>query len=310
MKRVLYFVAVMAMLCSGHAWGQQLNEGFEGESFPPEGWTVIDGYAGYGWKKGVKLQHNCAYIQEVSGTENWLITPQLRPDAGESLHFSACIGDYASTGELRIEVSMSGTDAGSFEVLDTYYTSQSKGDAAHRLWKTEWVEYTLDLSAYAGQPIYIGFHQAGGTDRIYLDDVSGVSLRGTSACENPSNIVLSDLSAHAATFTWQGTASDYQYLLVEKGEELDWSVATTITAKTVTLTGLYEETEYEFYVRAYCSADAQSLAPKTGFKTPCEPFDIPWLETFTRDASGSGFTIVEPDCWTIATSGTIAWSVT
>lgn len=306
MKRVLYFVAVMAMLCSGHAWGQQLNEGFEGESFPPEGWTVIDGYAGYGWKKGVKLQHNCAYIQEVSGTENWLITPQLRPDAGESLHFSACIGDYASTGELRIEVSMSGTDAGSFEVLDTYYTSQSKGDAAHRLWKTEWVEYTLDLSAYAGQPIYIGFHQAGGTDRIYLDDVYGVSLRGTSACENPSNIVLSDLSAHAATFTWQGTASDYQYLLVEKGEELDWSVATTITAKTVTLTGLFEETEYEFYVRAYCSADAQSLAPKTGFKTPCEPFDIPWLETFTRDASGSGFTIMEPDCWTIATSGTIS----
>ena len=304
MKKIFLFFA--AAMCCASMSAQTLNEGFEGESFPPEGWSVIDGYAGYGWKKGVKLQHNCAYIQEVASTENWLITPQLRPDAGESLHFSACIGDYASTGELRIEVSMSGTDAGSFEVLDTYYTSKSKGDAAHQLWKSEWVEYTIDLSAYTGQAIYIGFHQAGGTDRIYVDDVYGVSLRGTSNCENPSNIVLSNLSAHAATFSWQGTATEYQYVVVEKGEEADWSVATNIMAKTVTLSGLYEETEYEFYVRSYCSADEQSLAPKTSFKTPCEPFDIPWLETFTRDASGSGFTIVEPDCWTVATTGTIS----
>ena len=304
MKKIFLFFA--AALCCASMSAQTLNEGFEGESFPPEGWSVIDGYAGYGWKKGVKLQHNCAYIQEVASTENWLITPQLRPDAGESLHFSACIGDYASTGELRIEVSMSGTDAGSFEVLDTYYTSKSKGDAAHQLWKSEWVEYTIDLSAYTGQAIYIGFHQAGGTDRIYVDDVYGVSLRGTSNCENPSNIVLSNLSAHAATFSWQGTATEYQYVIVEKGEEADWEEATNISAKTVTLSGLYEETEYEFYVRSYCSADEQSLAPKTSFKTPCEPFDIPWLETFTRDASGSGFTIVEPDCWTVATTGTIS----
>ena len=304
MKKIfLWFVAA---LCGMNVSAQTLNEGFEGEQFPPEGWTVIDGYAGYGWKKGAKLQHNCAYIQEVASTENWLITPQLRPAAGESLHFSACIGDYASTGELRIEISFGGTDAGSFQVLDTYYTSKSKGDAAHQLWKSEWREYTLDMSAYTGQAIYIGFHQAGGTDRIYLDDVYGVSLRGSATCENPTNVVLSNLSAHAATFTWQGTATDYQYLLVEKGEEVDWSVATTISAKTVTLSGLYEETDYEFYVRSYCSADEQSSAPKTSFKTPCEPFEIPWLETFTRDASGSGYTIAEPDCWTVATSGTIS----
>ena len=301
----MILLLVAALFCTGIG-AQTLNERFEGEGFPPEGWTVIDGYAGYGWKKGVKLQHNCAYIQEVASTENWLITPQLRPEAGENLHFSACIGDYASTGELRIEVSMSGTEAGSFEVLDTYYTSKSKSDAAHQLWKSEWREYTLDLSAYVGQAIYIGFHQAGGTDRIYVDDVYGVSLRGTATCENPSNIVLSDLSAHSVTFSWQGTATDYQYLLVEQGEEADWSVATKISATTVTLDGLYEETDYAFYVRSYCSADEQSLAPKTSFKTPCESFDIPWLETFTRDAVGSGYTIAEPDCWTVATTGTIS----
>ena len=304
MKKILSYL-VAALFCTSIS-AQQLNESFEGESFPPEDWSVIDGYPGYGWKKAAKFGQNCAMIQEVSGTESWLITPQLRPANGESLKFSACIGDYASSGQLRIEVSLGGTDAGSFELLDTYYTSQSKGDAAHRLWKSEWKEYTLDLSAYRGQAIYIGFHQTGSTDRIYLDNVNGVSIVGNTSCENPSNIVLGSLTSSSATFTWQGTASQYQYVLVEKGEEVDWSAATTISAKTVTLSNLYEETEYEFYVRSYCSADEQSLAPKTAFKTPCTPFDVPWIETFTRDQHGSGFVVVEPDCWTVATSGTIS----
>ncbi len=304
MKKIFAYVAA-ALFCTTLT-AQTLNEGFEGEGFPPDGWTVIDGYAGYGWKKVSKSGTTCAKIQEVAGTENWLITPQLKPAAGEQLKFSAMIGDYASTGELRIEVSLAGTDAASFEVLDTYYTSKSKGDAAHQLWKSEWKEYTIDLSAYQGSSIYIGFHQAGGTDGIYLDNVKGVSLRGISNCENPTGIVLSDLSAHSATFTWQGTASEYQYVLAEDGADADWTAATRITAKTVTLTNLYEETDYAFYVRSYCSEDEQSLAPKVAFKTPCEAFNIPWIETFTRDQTGSGFTVAEPDCWTVATKGTIS----
>lgn len=304
MKKIFSFL-VAALFCTSMS-GQTLNEGFENEGFPPEGWTTIDGYAGYGWQKGAKKGHTCAKIQEVAGTESWLITPQLKPAAGESLTFSVISGGVASTGELRIEVSLSGTDAGSFEPIETYYTSTKKGDAAHQLWTSEWKTYTISLAAYAGSSIYIGFHQAGETDGIFLDDVSGVSLRGTSSCENPTNIVLSDLEAHSATFTWQGDATQYQYLLVEKGEEPEWATATLIAAKTATVSGLYEETEYEFYVRSYCSEDAQSLAPKTAFKTPCEAFNIPWLETFTRDASGSGFTVVEPDCWTVATQGTLS----
>lgn len=302
--KMIFTLFVAALFCTNIS-AQTLNETFEGEGFPPEGWSVIDGYAGYGWKKAVKAGTNCAYVMEVTGTENWLITPQLRPANGESLTFAARVGDYASTGELRIEVSLSGTDAGSFELLETYYTSQSKGDAAHRLWKTDWQEYSIDLSAYRGQAIYIAFHQAGSTDGIYVDNVRGVSLLGNADCENPSNIVLSDLQAHSATFTWQGTADQYQYLLIENGETADWTNAVLTSQKTVTLSNLYEETEYVFYVRSYCSATLQSMAPKTSFKTPCESFDVPWLETFTRDATGN----VQPDCWTVSSSTPQVWVV-
>jgi len=299
MKKIFSYL-VAALFCTGLS-AQTLNEGFEGEGFPPEGWTTIDGYAGYGWKKAVKFQHNCAKIQEVSGTENWLITPQLKPAAGEKLTFSACVGDYASTGQLRIEVSLGGTDAGSFELLQSYSTS-SKAD--NHLWKTEWKEYTIDLSAYQGAAIYIGFHQTGGTDGIFLDDVKGVSIKGTSSCETPSDIVLSDLSANSATFTWKGDAAEYQYLLLEAEEEADWSEAVKVAAKTVTLNNLYEETDYVFYVRSYCSETEQSLAPKVAFKTPCASFNVPWIETFTRDQTGSEFSVAAPDCWTLAEGST------
>ncbi len=97
----------------------------------------------------------------------------------------------------------------------------------------------------------------------------------------------------------------WKYLLLEKGEEVDWTAATLISAKTVTLTGLFEETEYEFYVRSYCSADEQSLAPKVAFKTPCEAFDVPWLETFTRDVTGT----VAPDCWIVSSATPQVWVV-
>ena len=302
-----FFSFLCAVLLNTGLYAQQLNEGFEGESFPPEGWTVINGGTGNVWSKTAKAGKTCAMIPGNYGWgDGYLITPQLKPAAGEDLKFSAMIGDNASNGELRIEVSLEGTDVTSFEVLDTYYTSTKKGDAAHQLWKSEWKEYTIDLSAYQGSSIYIAFHQANDADKIYLTDIKGVSLKGDGECENPSNIVLSNLDAHSATFTWQGDATEYQYVLVEDGEEADWTAATLVAAKTVTLSGLYEETNYTFYVRSYCSDDAQSLAPKMAFKTPCEAFNIPWLETFTRDETGSGFDVAEPDCWTVATQGQIS----
>ena len=299
-----FFALFAAALFCASISAQTLDEGFEGEGFPPEGWTSISTSSYAAWKKAAKSGSNCAFVPCSYGFESWLITPQLKPAAGEKLTFSACVKDYAKNAQLRIEVSLNGTDASSFELLDTYYASKD-AEESKRLWKTDWKEYTIDLSAYKGQAIYIGFHQVGDGDGIYLDNVKGVSLKGTSSCDNPSNIVLSELSAHEVTFTWQGEAAEYQYLLLEDGEEVDWEEATKVAAKTVTVGNLYEETNYVFYVRSYCSESEQSLAPKLAFKTPCESFNIPWLETFTRDVTGD----VAPDCWTVASANPQVWVV-
>ena len=85
MKNNFYiFTLLLALLCSAHSWGEQLNEGFEGATFPPTDWNSIHvsgtsnwtraGSDGYVSPRGSKYA-KVAYAN--SGHNNYLITPQL-----------------------------------------------------------------------------------------------------------------------------------------------------------------------------------------------------------------------------------------
>ena len=303
MTKKFLSIFAAALLCV-NVNAQQLNEGFEGEQFPPEGWEVINGSQYNAWTKTAKLGHTCAMVPGTFGYESYLITPQLKPAAGETLKFSACIGDHTSKGELRVEVSLAGTDKESFSVVETYYTSSKA--TTNAIPKSDWKEFTVDLSAYKNQRIYVAFHQYGEAEKIYLDDVKGVTLAGSESCDVPTNVAVSNITDQSATVSWNGTAAEYQYAVVAKGlEELDWAAAVKTAEKSATLTGLDADQNYDFYVRSYCSDEEQSLAPKVAFKTTCALEQIPWLETFTRDATGA----VAPECWTVASEIPQVWVV-
>lgn len=302
MKKILSIIAAVVFCANINA--QQLNESFEGEEFPPEGWTTAGGGQYSQWIKSVKEGRQCAYVKGSYGwPESYLITPELKPAAGEKLQFSARIGDNTAQGQLRVEVSLTGTDVSSFEVIETYYTSSKA--TTNKIAKSDWSNFTIDMSAYQGQRIFIAFHQANECDGIYLDDVKGVTLAGSATCENPTNIVVSDITDESATISWQGVAAEYQYVCELQGEAPNWSKAVKTTAKSVTLTNLYESTAYDFYVRSYCSDEEQSLAPKVAFQTTCEPQSVPWLETFSRDETGA----IAPDCWFVASETPQVWVV-
>ena len=309
MKKI-FFLLVTALFCTS-MYAQQINESFEGTDFPPEGWTSIDSDQYSKWRRISKDDNTtlsvydgraCAVVPGTYGTTNYLITPCLRPAAGEALHFAARVKEYASQGMLKIEVSATGTDAASFTEIASYSTS-SKVEG--HLWKTDWQEYTIDLSAYTGQRIFVAFHQVGEADNIYLDKVYGVTLAGDASCEAPYNLTVTDLTASSATVSWAGSATQYQYVCVADGATVDWTAATLTSATSVTLSGLYEDTQYALYVRAYCSVTEQSLAPKASFKTPCTPATIPYVETFYHHATGD----VEPECWTVASVKPQVWVV-
>ncbi|MBR2265847.1 MAG: choice-of-anchor J domain-containing protein, partial [Paludibacteraceae bacterium] len=232
MKKIFSFVAA-ALFCATLS-AQQLNEGFEGEGFPPEGWTVNNVNSYSGWTKGVKEGNNCAVVSGTYGTDingSYLITPQLKPAAGEKLTFSARVSEYASKGQLRVEVSLTGTEISSFEILDTYYTSSNA--STNKIWKTDWSTFTIDLSAYAGQRIFIAFHQYDDAEKIYLDNVTGVTIAGSATCDVPTNIVVSHVTDESATVSWEGEAAAYQYVLMPGGEAADWSLSELTEEKSV-----------------------------------------------------------------------------
>ena len=122
-------------------------------------------------------------------------------------------------------------------------------------------------------------------------------------CAAPTAVTIESITDATATISWQGEASQYQYCLEFEGDLPDWTAAQLTSQKSVTLSGLYDEQKYYLYVRSYCSETEVSEAVKVTFKTACARLNVPWIETFTRDAAGSEVAgDVAPDCWTISSA--------
>ena len=178
---------------------------------------------------------------------------------------------------IQVEISRGGTYSGS-----SFYSASS--------------DYLIKY-AYSGssreqkQPKITLIIADGGDDPVSQD------------CDAPTAVTVKSVTESSATVSWKGNASQYQYCLEFEGDLPDWSNAQLTDQKSVTLSGLYDEEKYYFYVRSYCSETEVSETVKATFKTACARLNVPWIETFTRDASGSE-TVgdVAPECWVISSA--------
>ncbi len=157
----------------------------------PSGWTTIDGGSpqGYGWqlariKMGNGFGHNasndCILSQSYENTygivypDNYLVSPIVNITDGCLFSFYACAQDsYYGAEHFGVFVSDDGT---SNWTMVNEWTIQSKGERhdgirGQRV-QTEWMLYSVDLSAYAGQK-YIAIRHFNCSDQFYLmiDDI-------------------------------------------------------------------------------------------------------------------------------------------
>ena len=134
---------------------------------------------------------------------------------------------------------------------------------------------------------------------------TGVKLNFTPTCPAPTYgaTPVSNKSHNSATVTWIA-ASDitkYQYVCVLKNATPDWTGVEAKEATSAALSNLAELTEYDFYVRSWYSATAQSAAVKTSFQTTadCSAKTVDaqhnWEENFTNQTTNA-----MPLCWTAA----------
>lgn len=164
----------------GYALSSVVTEGFEG-AFPPTGWTRYQqGNTSVNWARGAANQtgsylkpdpHGGTYYAwhdyYASATvNNWLVTSRLTLPTGTPIltfwENEYWAGD-ADLHEVAITTSATGNPATA--TYTTLYNTIPAEDV--------WSQVTLDLSAYAGQQVYIAFHYRGlNGDEWYIDDVA------------------------------------------------------------------------------------------------------------------------------------------
>ena len=230
--------------------GNEVKESFEEELGD---WTTIDadgdGQTWYGLTTaqgaftphdGEAFMTSASYQNAALTPDNYLVSPKVK--LGGSITFWACAQDASWAAEhFGVAVSTTGnTDAADFTTIEEWtMTSAGTPASSRRKVQGTWGEYTVDLSAYAGQEGYVAIRHFNCSDmfRLNVDDV---------------------------TITMPG-----------EGEEQPWTVVENATSP-YTIEGLDEDTKYEVAVQAVY-ADGESQWATTTFTTLNNnpvPYDI------------------------------------
>ena len=202
-----------------------------------DGWTSLDADGdGNGWLLGSTLMstgygHNgsqdLVLSQSYSNTSgalnpnNFLVSPSKA--AYTAISFYACAQDNAWASEhFGVAVSTGAATASEFTTVQEW-TMTAKEAKAPRGMNTQgtWYQYSVDLSSYAGQEIWVAIRHFNCTDWFYLD-VDDITL--TTAAKGGNDRAMWDL-----VYEFDGT-SGYQYGVASDGQNIytsSWSASST-----------------------------------------------------------------------------------
>lgn len=279
MKKTIVFLLVM--FCTSIGFSQTFFEGFENTNGPQPVpstawslssgvWSVFDNNVGgtVRWVKSNQLNlvhsgNNCAYANRQNiGTailsEEYLATPLVNIPSNGKLRFysrSFTAGNQGTLYQIKIASGISSPTDPSSYVLHQEYTESNLSTLFN-----VYEEKIVDLTAYAGQNVYIAFvrkyTQPGPAltgDRWLLDDVS---IESASSCENPANLNVSYTNS-AYNLNWESTpnATSWEVLAIPCNQTVPASGVNGIPTSTnsYSITGLDPDGCYNFCVRSICN---------------------------------------------------------
>lgn len=223
--------------------------------------------------------------------DDWIISPAINVVGTKELKFDykAVVGIFFPTPRLGVEVLMSTTDTdpASFSVIMPLMEFTN----------TDYIEKALYINANG--PVYIAFRVPPTFDTSTAFSgmqIDNVRIGEAPACPNPSAITVTNITTTSADVSWTaGFIEDQWQVVVQPAGTGVPSTGTTVDDPeySVTTGTLTSDTHYEVYVRAYCNDTDQSewIGPYT-FKTLCDAFPSPFLETFEANSTTE-------QCWVI-----------
>lgn len=262
-----------------------LSEGFEGTL--SDNWTKVSCHnssipystAKRSGTKGFRFYYNTNPPQYLISKE--LSIPSVATGVNVTFWYKNYSSSYPEIFQVGYSTTTNSTDAFTWE---TQITASN----------TQWTQYANSTPFPVGTKYIAIRYNSNNTYYLFIDDLE-ISYTYVASCPKPTDLTKGAVTATSATFTWTtgGSESEWQYICLPAETALDWSDANVQTATTMsaTVNSLTAETDYKFYLRAYCGASDQSLDVVKEFTTPCEAKAVPFPEDFN---SATGTT---PECW-------------
>ncbi|MGG7034833.1 MAG: choice-of-anchor L domain-containing protein [Flavobacterium sp.] len=293
MKKIILLLTLLFSF-AGFA---QFFEGFEGSSTAlPVGWDQYNNGVGAGpnyvWKATastpslpVCVGNNAAFLQRnnigVGNTEeDYLVTPQITVPVNGEVRFvtkQSTPGNQNTRYRLLISTNTDKTILTSYNLIKEW--NENELNAVNSVCQ----QHKVDLTAYGGQQVFIAFERVftmttstGFGDDMLFDDFSVVPQ-----CVTPSDGEAINVYATKATLKWVDvTALTRDVEIVKKGI-LPTGVPThPNVSNPFDVSGLEQNTEYEFYVKVTCQYSPSEWAGPYPFKTESigafctEPFTV------------------------------------
>jgi hypothetical protein len=209
--------------------GGTLTTDFEDSSLGE--WTTIDADGdGFCWDLTTNLgnfsHHNESADCVTSGSydpnagalnpDNYLVSPQVL--LGGSITFWACAQDASYAAEhFGVAVSTtSNTDPSAFTTIQEWTMTSAGTPSSRRKAAGTWGEYTVDLSAYAGQTGYVAIRHFNCSDFFYLN-IDDITIEQPAGTEEPWTTVTGATSP----YTIEGLTPETKYQVEVQGVYAD-----------------------------------------------------------------------------------------
>lgn len=197
-----------------------LAEGFEGNTFPPQGWDIVNPDGFFTWERvtGVAKTGNASVVMrnlqyEQNGPKDYLRLPQININSADSAFLSFQVAAAVQTDPSTpnnvwdtLQVLVSADCGNTYTSLykkwgSSLVTRRTAVTASFVPLSAEWRKDSVDLTAYIGRgPIVLAFlNSSEFENNIYLDDINvnkvvinpNLKEKGILVSPNPTTGVLS-----------------------------------------------------------------------------------------------------------------------
>ncbi|MFC6877068.1 T9SS type A sorting domain-containing protein [Flavobacterium myungsuense] len=282
MKKLLLLTIMLALTNLSYGQVALANESFDGEVFPPTGWTVQNTNATNNWD----TDGSSAFVNWIDEVQDEsLITPSFSLVGYSSAFLNVTLS-------LGLEFMVTPNPNGDFLIS----VSKDGGTTWNQIWVEEdygvYVDYEelllhLNLADFVGESdVKVKFqYVAQDADVVSMDDVS------ITGCKTTDEIGLTEaVTDNAASFIWTDSSDNYDVELGDEGFVQGNGTVTNVSDATISYTTLTSGTGYSFYIKANCGGTSNSgwQGPYTFYTTLSTPADLDYEYGFETATLGSG----------------------